>query len=44
MAFLCTLKLLILQRIFKIQVLLKTRDEKQEGKDVENMLRPEWNA
>lgn len=44
MAFICTLKLLILQPIFKIQVLLKTRDEKQEDKDVENMLRPERNA
>lgn len=32
MALLCTFKLLILQGIFKIQVLLKSKNEKQEEK------------
>lgn len=52
MALICTFKLLILQGIFKIQVLLKSKNEKPEGGGrkkkkkvkVQNMLRPEWNA
>lgn len=32
MAFICTFKLLILQGIFKIQVLLKSKNEKKQQK------------